>query len=81
VFPGTECEEKANIGFKYNEIGHSLYVGVLFNNPKNRCYHMGYVSVFNTEDGVTLNTKVANDGYDATEMITAECKINLKLHS
>jgi hypothetical protein len=39
------------------------------------------VAAYNCVDGVTLNTKRSDDGYDATEIIVAECRVNLKLHS
>lgn len=42
---------------------------------------MGYVSVYNAVDGVTLNTRKTDEGYDATKMKIAECTNNLKLHS
>jgi len=48
---------------------------------EDKCYHVGYVSVHHCIDGVTLNTGSAKDGYDATNIILAENKINIKLHT
>lgn len=81
AFPATPCEEKEQVQFKYNEVGHCKYSGVLFNLKENKCYHIGYVSVHDAVDGVTFNSNNADDGYDANQLIVAECKTNIILHT
>lgn len=81
AFPGTPCEEKDQLGFKNNEAAFCAKTGVIYNNPKNKCYYMGHVSVHNCMEGVTLNNKYADHGYWAESFLIAECETNLKLHS
>lgn len=47
----------------------------------NECYHVGYVGVYNAEDGVNINSSEADDGYDAEQIRVAECETNIILHT
>lgn len=45
------------------------------------CYKPGYASVYHNSIGITLNNARSNDGWIATNIISAENKKNLVLHS
>jgi len=45
------------------------------------CYHTGYASVYHNHDGINLNNARSSDGWEAYNIISAENKDNLILHS
>lgn len=64
-----------------NEVGNCKYAGVFFNMDEDKCYHSGYVGIYGSFIGSTINTIRAESGWEAKHIRVAECEKNLELHS